>query len=159
MPLTIAGTPGAGPWYRLYTASGPDPSAFPPVRQATTNAPAASNFFTYTSQWVPLYFASTLALAPGTWVRVTTGESTNSDTSGKYNNTEYQWDSDPNSTALMPFQGTLAKTLSVDGTNFTDTSTTLQPFALLLDANSPFSSGSTTSSMLVHPGMYGGMRG
>jgi hypothetical protein len=50
-------------------------------------------------------------IQPGTVVRVTLGETTQSDASGnRWNNREFTWDTDANSTILLPWEGTCVKT-------------------------------------------------
>lgn len=88
------------------------------------------------------YFASPIAIAPNTIVRVTLGEDTNSDTSAKgYNLMQWTWDPDSNSTPLLPWNGT-AQITYFNGSTWSDSAlgTGLFGHALLLDTAGEFGS-------------------
>lgn len=77
--------------------------------------------------------------------RLTMSDSNTADASTVgYNSNLYTWDSDANSLALKPMDGSLQETVTLDGTlsppTFTDTNTSLFPFALLGDTSGEFTS-------------------
>jgi hypothetical protein len=105
----------------------------PPVNLAYTTAiPGAANV---TAQWIYGYFASTQVIKPSTICRVTLGETTQSDAStNRFVLREVSWDTDANSVALLPWNGTGTKTY-FDGSNWTDSplGTSMFGHGLLLD--------------------------
>ena len=131
------GTPTGSPRLGLWSGASPSLLAY------TNTIPATA---VGGSQWLYSYFSSVQTLQPGTAVRVTLGETTQSDAStNRYNNREFIWDSDSNSLALLPWEGTCVKTY-FDGTNWTDTSGSIFAHALLLDTSGEFGPGTGGSS-------------
>lgn len=123
------GSPTGSPRFGLWTGT-------TPVNQIYSTLPSTA---LTTTQWLTGTFSSPIIIQPSTVCRVTVGETTQSDSSSnRYSNTELIWDTDSNSLALLPFEGTLKKTY-FDGSNWTDTSGSVFGFALLLDASSEFS--------------------
>lgn len=99
-----------------------------------------------TAQWVYAYFSSTQTVQPGTVLRVTLAETAQSDTSATYyKNQEITWDTDVNSTALLPWEGACVKTY-FDGSSWTDTSGSIFAHALLLDPAGEFGAGAGGSA-------------
>jgi hypothetical protein len=89
--------------------------------------------------WLYSYFSSAITIQPGTVCRVTLAETTQSDAStSRFNNWEITTDSDSNSLALLPFEGTAAKTYFDGSSTWTDTTTSLFGFALLLATSGEF---------------------
>jgi hypothetical protein len=112
--------------------------ATPSLLAYTNSLPATA---ITTTQWVNAYFTSTQTLQPGTVTRVTLGETTQSDASGnRWNLQEITWDTDANSLALLPFEGSCVKTY-FDGSTWTDTAGSLFGFALLPDTAGEFGAG------------------
>jgi hypothetical protein len=125
--LHRAGTPTGDLRYRIYQGS---------TLLATTNTVATANIVsgnTYVA-----YFTTPITLEPSTAYRVVISETTQSDTSANRFGS-YCWtvDTDANSLALMPFGGTCMETYW-DGSVWTDTSSRIMTFALLLDTNGAF---------------------
>jgi hypothetical protein len=86
-----------------------------------------------TGNWLYSYFASDVVVQPSTVLRVTMSDSAADNTSNCYlTANDCTVDSDANSLPLLPFGGTLMKT-TFNGTTWTDTNTSILPFALLLD--------------------------
>jgi hypothetical protein len=87
------------------------------------------------------YFPSTVAITPGTIVRVTISNTAADSSSNCFRGgNEYTIHNDANSLALMPFEGTLGKS-TYNGSTWTDTATTFYPFTLLLDTDAEFAAG------------------
>ncbi len=95
------------------------------------------------------YFASTQTIAPGTVCRLTLGETTQSDAStNRFNMQEVTWDTDSNSTILLPWNGACQKTY-FDGSNWTDTAGSIFAHAVILDTAGEFGSGPLPHSIIV----------
>ncbi len=145
-PFKVAGTPG-NLSYRLYNGV---------TLLATTTAIPVANTPTG-FRMAPAYFAATQAVQPGTVLRVVASDATAADTSSNaYSMPEYTVENDANSQALMPFQGTLQKTLTTDNTAnpvvFADTATAVYPVLLILDTDGEFlpaAFGQTTGSRSI----------
>lgn len=88
----------------------------------------------------PLYFTSTQSLSASTSYRVVISETTNSDASTNYYyTTKMTWENNANSLNLKPMNGTLQRTY-YDGSSWTDTSTEVCEFMLILDPSGEFAS-------------------
>ena len=130
----VVGSPTGNLEYKIYTGSTTTPTLLD-----TTGTVSASQMGTSNKGWIALYFASTHAIAPGTTLRVTIAESTQSDANtNRYNGYVFTIDGSASSEALTPF-GATVETTTADGTTFSDTATGLLPFALILDGATPFS--------------------
>jgi hypothetical protein len=107
---------------------------------ASTNSIAGANVGA--GSYLPAYFSSPVTLLPNTVYRVTASQGA-AGTSSIYctQNLENFMDGDANSLALLPFSqtGQLMKTIW-NGSTFSDTNTSIFPFALLLDTNGEFGS-------------------
>jgi hypothetical protein len=141
---TSIGTPTGNPRLRLYT--GGTPSLI-----ATTNTIA--NALALVNGWYYGYFTDgTHGITPGSTVRLTLGEDSNSDASSNaFKLHEYTWDSDANSLALTPLEGTWGKTY-FDGSAWTDTASGLFAIGLLLESGGEFASaggGSIIGSSII----------
>jgi hypothetical protein len=125
------GTPTGAPRLGLWTGSTPSNQGY------TVDLP--TTLIGGQLQWLVGYFASPVTVQPGTICRATFGEDTNADSSSNaYAVAQLSLDSDSNSLALLPFEGTLQYTL-FDGTStWTDTAAAAVPFALLLDSAGEF---------------------
>jgi hypothetical protein len=128
-PLLKTGTPGALR-FRLYQGV---------TLLATSTSIPAANVVTSVGEGYTAFFSSaqTLSSANNPY-RFVFGDATAADTNTSgYNAPVYTWDSDASSLTLKPMNGTLQKTITADNTAspvvFTDTSTDVLPFALLLD--------------------------
>jgi hypothetical protein len=109
----------------------------PPVNQGYTNTvpSTASNTI---GQWIYAYFPTPIVVQPSKICRVTLAETANNDViSINLRCMEFIWDTDSNSLALTPFEGTAIKTY-FDGSQWTDTSGSLMAFAVLLDSSREF---------------------
>lgn len=127
------GSPTGLPRFGLWSGSSPSLVAY------TNSLPNGIP----TTAWYSAYFSSTQTLQPSTTYRATLGETTQSDASGnRFNNQEVSWDTDSNSLALLPFEGTVKKTY-FDGSSWSDTSGSIFPFALLLDPAGEFGAGAS----------------
>ncbi len=103
---------------------------------------------TISNSWMYGYFASNVVIQPSTSVRVTLGESTQSDAStNRYNAMELAGDTDANSLILLPWNGTCTKTY-FDGSSWSDAAlgTSLFGHALLLDTAGEFGGGAVVTS-------------
>lgn len=104
--------------------------------------------------WVPLYFSSIQTLSPNTLYRVVAGAVTGGSSGNAYNLNGYTWDSDADSTAMLPYglRGTY-----YNGSSWAESSTQVYPFAVLLDTGStgPF----TTSGGSAGPKNLNNMKG
>lgn len=128
---------------------------------ATAPAIPAGNVATSTGDWYYAYFSSAQPIVSTNQpFRVTFGDATAADTNTKgYNSQVYTWDSDSNSLALKPMNGTLQKTITADNTAnpvvFTDTNTDVIPFALLLDTGGELTSSGGSGGLMVPTVMLG----
>ncbi len=125
------GTPG-GAALKLYDGS--------TLLATAATIPAAN--VTQTRCWSAL-FPSTVVVNPGTTLNLVVADLTTADTnSNGYLPNFYTVDNDANSFALMPFEGTLKKTVTTDYTagspTFSTDQTTVIPFALILDSTGEF---------------------
>ncbi len=110
------------------------------------------------TQWIYAYFSSVQTLQPGTITRITLAETTQSDASGnRFNNREVIWDTDSNSTILLPWEGTCVKTYFDGSSTWTDTAGSIFGHALLLDTAGEFEAGAS-GGVLLNPGMTGGFQ-
>lgn len=92
-----------------------------------------------TSQWVRAGLASPVTIPPSTVVRVTLAEASNADASGnRYNAYHLTCDTDADSLAILPWNGTLRKTY-FDGSSWADANTAVVAHALYLDPAGEFS--------------------
>lgn len=124
------GSPTGSPRLGLWTGSSPSLLAY--TADLPTTAIATNGM------WVWSYFSSVQTIAGGTVCRVTLAETTQSDASGnRWNNFEVTWDTDSNSTILLPWDGSCQKTY-YDGSSWTDTAGSLFGHALLLDTAQEF---------------------
>ncbi len=146
---TKTGSPTGSGRFGLWTGSTPANLAY---TQSIPNTSITA------IQWVYAYFSSVQTLQPGTITRITLGETTQSDAStARFNLREITWDTDSNSTILLPWEGTCVKTY-FDGTStWTDTSGSIFGHALLLDTAGEFGAGAS-GGVLLNPGMTGGMQ-
>lgn len=134
-----SGSPTGNPQFGIWTGVSPSNLAYTNAIQPTS--------FQNAGQWIYAYFASTQTIQPATVVRVTLAETTQSDASGnRFNNFEILCDTDSNSLALLPWEGTCQKTY-FDGSSWTDTAGSIFGHALLLGTSGEFgSSGGSSSS-------------
>jgi hypothetical protein len=120
------GSPTGGVWFRLYNGT---------TLLATTNTIASGNV--NAQGWYESCFSAAQVIQPGTVLRATFGDAGGGDSSSNYyRGTELTIDSDAHSLALMPFEGTAQKTYL--NSTWTDTTTGIFPFALLLDVTGEF---------------------
>ena len=144
--LTTAktGSPTGNPRLGLWTGSTPSNQGY------TDAIPAAG---VTTTQWIYAPFSAAIQIPAGSVVRVTLGETTQSDASGqRWNNPEFTRDTDSNSLGLLPFGSTLKKTY-YDGSSWTDTQGSVFGFALILDPAGEFgSSGGGVSGSRIFGG-------
>lgn len=130
-----AGSPTGNVIYKLYQNG---------AYVATTLGVAPGDPFASSGYgYVPDYFSSDITLNPGDVVTLTLADSA-TDTSSNYflHRCEYQFATDVNTQALMPFEGTLKKVTTTNGSSgsptFATTATSIFPFALLLDTAGEF---------------------
>lgn len=130
MPLFKTGSPGALR-FRIYQGV--------TLLGTTIDIPAANILSSGNGDTYAAYFSSAITLvSTNNPYRVVMSDATAADanTAG-YNSWLSTWENDANSLALKPMNGTLQKTITADNTAspvvFTDTSTDILPFALLLD--------------------------
>lgn len=125
------GSPTGSLRFRLYTGT---------TLTATTSSMTESGSGSNSS--VTLCFSSVQVLAANTTYRVVMAETTQSDASGNaYGPSRIDWDSDSNSLALKPFNGTMSKTVctgSCNGGTWTDTTTSFYVMQLLLQFGDEF---------------------
>jgi len=130
----------------------------------TTYGIGQANVTSTTGDLLAAYFPSALALsAAGNPYRLVMADSNTADASTLwYGAPLVAWDSDASSLALKPLDGTLQETVTTDYTAgppvFTDTSTNVIPFGLLLDTLGEFTAGGG-GGLFNHPGMAGRMNG
>jgi len=130
-PVFKSGTPTGDVRFRLYndtTLLATSAATFPIGAVGTS----ASVVYAY------LPFSSIQEIEPGTTIRGVIGETTQSDASTNYIATRvYNWHNDANSLALKPLGASLTY---YNGTSWTDTSTILPMFKIVLDEDQPFAS-------------------
>lgn len=118
------------------------------VGEAPVNLGYTRNLRTTTitaTQWATSYFANSILVPASSVLRVTLGESTQSDAvTDRWNMFEHTWDTDANSLGILPFDGTLQKTY-YDGSAWSDTAGRLYGFGLLLDSSSTGGTGFVSS--------------
>ncbi len=124
------GTPTGNVRLRLYTGS----SSTPTLLATSLGQAVAGNS---TTGWHVDYFSSTQNITGGTVVRLTLSDSAADSSSACYRVYAATLENDANSLALAPISGTLQETSTTDGTTFTDTSTKIIPFSLILDRTTP----------------------
>jgi hypothetical protein len=133
-PAIKVGSPG-NLKFRLYQGS---------TLLATTYDIPANNIPTSVGDGYAAYFSSAQAIiSTNNPFRVTMVDATAADAStAGYDTMLYTWDSDSSSLTLKPMDGTLQKTKTTDNTasppTFTDTSTDIIPFALILASSGEF---------------------
>lgn len=133
-------TPSAAALFKLY--NGAD--------AAVLTDPIGGGQANVSQGWTTAYFTTAKQLTPGATIRVTLAEQTNSDASTKaYRLIEYGMDSDSNSQTLQPFAGTLGKTYW-NGTAWTDTASSIFPFALIQDVQGEYSSQAAGPLCISH---------
>jgi hypothetical protein len=131
---STVGVPTGSPRYGLWTGSSP-------ANQGYTNS-GLTSMFGQNGQWFPLMFNSNIQVAGGTVTRCTMGETANADASSKaFRLQELTWDTDSNSLALKPIDGTAVKTY-YDGSSWTDDSPSgvFASFVVFLDPAGEFAS-------------------
>lgn len=134
------GSPTGAPRIRLYTGSSPSLQATGTLE--TTFKNEADMIFAYWDS------GTAVTLNDGDIVRVTLGETTNSDTSSNYflNNT-LTIDSDSNSTGLFPYG---MQFTYYDGSTWTDTSTKIVSFFLILsDVDGEYLASGASGGIIV----------
>ena len=120
----------------------------------TTTATPYLNVSTGAEGWSRACFSSAIELTSSMTVRLTILDSTSSDTSSTAYATQQMYIPNVASMlALKPMDGTLSQTVTTNqGSSFTDTTTTIIPFALLLDTNGEFvNQGGGTTIISTHP--------
>jgi hypothetical protein len=143
LPVTQSGSPTGNLRFRLYNDTTLLGTTANVLQAYTGNA----------SQWYYGYFGSDIVVQPGTVLRASFCDSAADSSSAFFRTSnEVTVDSDSNSLALMPFEGTLQKT-TFNGTSWTDTNTSIIPFALILDSAGEF--GASCGGMLYIPDMSG----
>lgn len=131
--MSKTGTPTGNLRFGLWTGTTPVNLAY------TDGIPNAIALSASTSYMID-YFTTVQIVPPRTVLRITIGESTQSDASGnRFGAIEVSWDTDSNSIPLLPWDGTCQKTY-FDGSSWTDTTIGTSFFAcvLLLDCASDF---------------------
>ncbi len=147
-PLIKTSTPG-GLFFKLYQGA---------TLLGTTWTIPAANVTATVGDWYYASFSSAQPIVSTNQpFRVTFGDATGADTNTKgYNSEVVTWENDANSLALKPMNGTLQKTITADNTAnpvvFTDTSTDVLPFAMLLDTGGELTSAGGTSGGFVFGG-------
>ena len=125
------GTPTGNLRFRLYNNT---------TLLATTDNLVCSIPTATLGDWCASYFSSDQVIQPGTTLRATMSDSAADSSSNCFKSgNEVTVDTDANSLALLPFQGTLQKT-TFNGTTWTDTNSSIMPFALILDSAGEFAS-------------------
>lgn len=155
--ISHVGTPTGNFSYKLYEGS----SATPGAAVATTVGAISKTTWGSPSngRLMPLYFSSPYTLASSTTYRIMVAESAQADASSNaWGVMVNVWDSDASSLALKPFNGTWKKTVTTDGTTFSETSTDEVCCGLLLSDNTIFTSAAG-GGVITHPGMTGGIHG
>lgn len=119
----------------------------------TTHSIAAANVTTANAgDWYTAFFASPISIvSTNNPFRAVFGDATSGDASTVgYQPPLITIDSDSNSQALKPMNGTLSKTVCVDNTavSFTDTTTQIMPFVLLLDTGGEFTAAGGSSTFI-----------
>jgi len=133
MPMTAkAGTPTGNAQISLY-------NGVTLLATTTSTWPAGAA----TNGWYCGYFSTNQTVAGGSTLRVVLNETTQADTSSNaYRVHQYTVENTAGSLALMPFAGTLQMTYTTDTTAspvvFTETSTKVVPFMLLLNTDGEF---------------------
>lgn len=147
------GTPTGNPLVKAFKGTSTSPTLDP--NGTSTIIPKAN---VTVAGWYPFYFPANVSMLAGDTWRVVLGEDANADTSSNaYKMSEYTMDSDSNSLAILPFAGTLGKTYSTDGTNFTDTATSIYGVDLLLDSNGEFGATGGGYTGIVYGAVPGGL--
>lgn len=145
------GSPPDGVVFKIYTGASSTPTL-----QGTSFVVPNSIAIVAAANVIAAQFASAIAIAPGTVVRVTLRQASGGgDASNYFVNRWTSWDSDANSLPLAPLGG-FVRTSTTDGINFTDSNTEFVPIGLLLDSDGPFTvpaSGGVTK----HAGFGGGL--
>jgi hypothetical protein len=134
--VLATGTPTGNLYYRLYQNG---------AYVASTNGILPADVIAAGGYYLPDYFASDITVNPGDVITVTIADGAADSSSNNYfSYYEYKFASDPNTQALMPFEGTLEKAITANGGSgsptFTLTPTSIYPFALLLDTAGEFGS-------------------
>jgi hypothetical protein len=132
--FTPAGTPTGNLRFKLYTG----PLSGPTLIDTTYAIPVA-NAKAIGQGWINAHFSTLRTLTPGTVVTVSMSNSAADSSANCYRAANYTWDSDANSLALLPFQGTALEVASTNtGASFSTVANKIIPFALLLDSASEF---------------------
>jgi hypothetical protein len=137
MPVCKIGSPGALR-FRLYQGT---------TLLGTTFDTPAADVVSSVGEMYTGYFSSPVSIVSTNQpFRVVMSDATAADanTAG-YNGALLTWENDANSLLLKPMNGSLQKTVTADNTaappSFTDTSTDVLPFALLLDTGGELTGG------------------
>ncbi len=115
----------------------------------TTNGIAAASVATSPGECYTDYFSTPISVVSTNQpFRVVMGDATSGDTNtAGYNGQIFTFENDANSLALKPMNGTLSKTITSDNTAnpvvFTDTTTDILSFELLMDTNGELTPGSS----------------
>jgi hypothetical protein len=153
------GTPTGNLRFRLYTGS----SGAPTLAGTTATIPNAFHPVGASNATYYAFFASNVVLdttnGAAVTVRITASDDAADSSGNAYTLSEHTIDTDANSLALLPFGGSYQKTITTDGTNFTETNSLLYSMGLILDSDGEFAAPAAGGGLLLNSGMQGGLRG